>query len=137
MARPATSGGVDNDQIARNAGIETSKLEAGLLFVDFVMRDEFQLAKLEAIGSRTARTKLDVASALKRFADAAEVAAAVCYLASPQAASPACRRATFSSVHPAPTSDDARCCSTGSAPKAWWHPIRRGNRGCGHRHRKV
>jgi ABC-type uncharacterized transport system YnjBCD substrate-binding protein len=43
----------------------TTKLEAGLLFVDFVMRDQYQLLKLEKIGSRTARTKLDVTGALK------------------------------------------------------------------------
>ena len=62
--RLLTSGEVgDGDGIAIPS--TTGKVEAALLFIDFVMRDEFQLLKLETIGSRTARTKLDVSGALK------------------------------------------------------------------------
>jgi ABC-type uncharacterized transport system YnjBCD substrate-binding protein len=43
----------------------SQKVEAALLFVDFILSDEIQLLKLSLNGSRSARTKLDIAGALK------------------------------------------------------------------------
>lgn len=53
----------DGDGIMIPAG--TQKLASALLLTDFLLSDEAQLLKLELNGSRSARTKLDVAKALK------------------------------------------------------------------------
>jgi putative spermidine/putrescine transport system substrate-binding protein len=53
----------DGDGVMIPAG--SQKVEAALLFVDFLLSDETQLFKLGLNGSRSARTKLDIAKALK------------------------------------------------------------------------
>jgi putative spermidine/putrescine transport system substrate-binding protein len=53
----------DGDGVMIPAG--TTRLAGALLFTDFLLSDEAQLLKLELNGSRSARTKLDVASAIK------------------------------------------------------------------------
>lgn len=53
----------DGDGVMIPSG--TEKLAAALLFVDFMLSDEAQLLKLELNGSRSARTGLDLGSALK------------------------------------------------------------------------
>jgi putative spermidine/putrescine transport system substrate-binding protein len=53
----------DGDGVIIPSG--TQKLAAALLFVDFLLSDEVQLLKLELNGSRSARTGLDLESALK------------------------------------------------------------------------
>lgn len=62
-SRLLTSGQVgDGDGAMIPAG--TQKLAGALLFIDYLMSDEIQLYKLSVNGSRTARTKVDVAKAL-------------------------------------------------------------------------
>lgn len=53
----------DGDGLMIPAG--TTKLAGALLFTDFLVSDEAQLLKLELNGSRSARTKLDVAAAIR------------------------------------------------------------------------
>jgi putative spermidine/putrescine transport system substrate-binding protein len=53
----------DGDGVMIPSG--TQKLAAALLFVDFMLSDEVQLLKLELNGSRSARTGLNLESALK------------------------------------------------------------------------
>jgi putative spermidine/putrescine transport system substrate-binding protein len=63
-SRLLTEGQVgDGDGVMIPAG--SQKVEAALLFVDFILSDEIQLLKLSLNGSRSARTKLDIAGALK------------------------------------------------------------------------
>ena len=62
-ARLMTEGEVgDGDGAIIPSG--TTKLAGALLFMDYLMSDEIQLYKLSVNGSRSARTKLDIAKAL-------------------------------------------------------------------------
>ncbi|MGL5116606.1 MAG: extracellular solute-binding protein [Beijerinckiaceae bacterium] len=63
-SRLLTDGQVgDGDGVMIPAG--SQKVEGALLFIDFMLSDEIQLFKLGLNGSRSARTKLDIAKALK------------------------------------------------------------------------
>jgi multiple sugar transport system substrate-binding protein/putative spermidine/putrescine transport system substrate-binding protein len=63
-SRLLTDGQVgDGDGVMIPAG--STKVEAALLFVDFLLSDEIQLFKLGLNGSRSARAKLDIAKALR------------------------------------------------------------------------